>query len=305
MAEFLQYTFNGLWIGAVFGLLALGWVLVMRVSGLLFFPQGEFVIVSAFVAIGLLNGGVPLLVAAAAAVATSIAVALLMDFALVRHLRRATPLSEAVVLLGVALIIGLVIEWIAGPDDRLMEAFLPEEPIEVGGAFITPHQVFAVGVAGVVAALLALVLGRTWLGRAMRACAENREGALLAGIRPDALRSLGFVLAAALGAVAGLVVAPLGSLGPTEGLVLSLKGFIAAVLGRWTFAGAVAAAVLLGLAENYGAGYVSSVYKDVISLGVLVVALLIQSALPTVWRRWRDQRSESAVPDEAVRILSR
>ena len=276
--DFLQFTTSGVTSGAIYGLLAVGWVLVMRVSGLLYFLQGQFVVIGVFVIVALQERGYATWVGSLAAIATCVVLALAVDGLVVRQLRNPTPMSEVLVLLGIALLAGQALQQIAGPNARLMKGFLPKSPVSIFGAFITPHQILAVGSAAVATFLVWLAVTRTFIGHAMQACADNVEGALLVGIKPSQLRTLGFVGAACIGGVAATVLGPLAAMDPLSGLLLTLKGFIAAVLARWTFLGAVAAGVFLGLVENYGAGYISSVYKDVISLSLLVVVLLAQAA---------------------------
>jgi len=279
LSDFLQFTTSGLTTGAIYGLLALGWVLVMRVSGLLYFIQGEFVVIGVFVIVVLQEHGWATWIGGLAAIATCVVLALAVDGLVMRRLRHPTPMSEVLVLLGLALLFGLALQNIAGPNARLMRGFLPTKPIEFFGAFVTPHQILAVAVGAVTTLLVWVAITKTSFGQAMQACADNVEGALLVGIKPMRLRTLGFVGAACIGGVAAIVIGPLAAVEPLGGLLLGIKGFIAAVVAKWTFLGAVAAGVLIGLLENYGAGYISSVYKDVISLGLLVVVLLVQGAV--------------------------
>jgi branched-chain amino acid transport system permease protein len=277
--DFLQYSLSGLGIGAVYSILALGWVLVKQVSNLLFFLQGEFVVLTVFVVATMRGDGTPLVLAAAVALGLCLLFAYLIDVAIVRQLRNPTPFSEVVVLLGLALLSGHLIQDHFGPHPVSMGTFLSRRPIEIAGAFVTPHQVLTVAVVVALSLALRLLLGRTLVGLSLRASAGNPQGALLVGIRPSRVRTMGILGAALLGGIAGIVLGPLMPIGPTTGLLLSLKGFVAAVLGRWSFGAAVVAGAVLGLAETYAAGYVSSVYKDVISLGLLVAALLLQAAL--------------------------
>ena len=299
MTSFLQFTLSGVAIGAVYGVLALGWVLVKQVSGLLFFLQGEFVIVTVVVITTLTDDGVPIAAAAAAGIALCVALAYTADVVVIRRLRSATPFSEVLVLLGLALLSGHIIQEVAGPHSRLVEPFLPTAPVEIAGAFVTPHQLLAVAALLVLTALLRMALGRTLVGIAMRASADSADGAVLVGVRPSRVRTVGILSAALLGGLAGVVLGPLAPLSPLGGLPLSLKGFVAAVLARWSFVGAVLAGALLGLAETYAAGYISSVYKDVISLGILVVALLVQAATSERHVTLRPRRRPAAAASRA------
>lgn len=278
MTDLLQYSLGGLSIGAIYAILALGWVLVHQVSGLLFFLQGEFVVLTVFVIATLHGDGMPLALAAIVAIALCLVAGYGVDAVVVRRLRNPTPFSEVLVLLGLALLSGHLLQQAFGPHPKIIKAFLPTRPIAVGGAFVTPHQILAMASLVVFALALRILLGHTLVGVSMRASADSSDGAILVGIRPGRVRTIGILGAALLGGLAGVVLGPLAPLGPLAGLLLSLKGFIAAVLARWSFSGAIVAGAVLGLAETYAAGYISSVYKDVVPLTLLVVALLGQAS---------------------------
>lgn len=273
MTEFAQFTAAGLVAGSVFVLLAFGWVVVMRVSGLLFFLQGEFVVLAALTMIVATEAGVALPLAMIAAVGVCVLVVLALDLAIIRPLRT-THLNEVLVILGLAIIMADLMRRVFGPRERILESYLPWEPVTILGTRLFPDQLLLMAVAGLLVVGMFLLLFRTSAGLTMRAAAENRGGAQLVGISPNSVRSMGFVIAAVLGAVAGIVLAPVSPIGPTSGLLMGVKGFIAAVLGRWTFPGTVVGGLVIGLAESYTVGYLSSAYKDVTAFAIVIVVLL-------------------------------
>jgi branched-chain amino acid transport system permease protein len=292
MSEFVQFTVTGVTIGAIYALLSLGWTMVMQVSGLLFFLQGEFVTLGAMTAIVLQDDGWPLAVVLLVPLVVGPVIAVGLDVMVIRQLRNPTHLSEITVLAGLSLVMERLLRMWVGSDPRGLDPYLPRTPLHFFGASILPHQLLAIGVTGALVVALVALLSRTNLGRAMRACAENPVGARLVGVSPEAMRTAGFAIAAVLGVAAGLLLSPFLAIAPESGLAFSLKGFIVALFCRWSLPWAIPAGITVGLAESYGAAYLSSAYKDVVSLSLLLVLLLAQTLRasdgPRSWRRrWR------------------
>ena len=166
-----------------------------------------------------------------------------------------------------------------------LPAFSAGPPFHLWGATVVTQGLWVIGVAGLVFALLWVFFTRTYTGTAVRACAVNARAGRLMGIRVDRMDLLAFALSGALGAVAGAVIAPITYATYDMGLMLGLKGFVAAVLGGLVSpAGAIVGGFLLGLLESFSAGLLSSAYKDAVAFVVLIALLLVQSA---GWLRWR------------------
>jgi branched-chain amino acid transport system permease protein len=292
--EALQFAVSGLTLGAIYALLSLGWVLVRRVSGLLFFVAGSLAVLGALLATVLVDErGWSLLAAVLAVVAVAVGVMLLVDLLLIARMRRPSELSEAIVLLGLSILLDELMRVIFGGDARQMRPLLPTDPLLVDGVSIAPQQLAIIGTTVVlVAALTAASHGL--LGRAMLACAENPVGASLVGISPRKVRTAGLCIGGALAAAAGVLLAPLAPVAPASGLLFSVKGFIAAALGGWSFTGAVVAGAMLGLAEAFGAGYLSSDWKDIVSVGLLLVVLVGRSLARPRRRDRRPRRDRRA-----------
>jgi len=181
-------------------------------------------------------------------------------------------IGASIAIRGTALIV-----W--GTDPAALPAFSAGPPLSVLGATVVRQGLWVLGVAAVVFALLWFFFTRTYAGTAVRACALNARAARLMGIRVDRVFLLAFALSGAIGAVAGAVIAPITYATYDMGLMLGLKGFVAAALGGLVSPpGAIAGGFLLGLLESYAAGLVSSGYKDAVAFIVLIAVLLAQAA---------------------------
>lgn len=278
MSTFLQFLFGGLVAGAIYALVALGWVLIYNVSKILNFAQGEFVMLGPLVFVRLaIEHDQPLWIAITAAVAITTAVGVLLDLVVLRRLPVGQTLPMILATLGASVVLREVAQNVFGKDPVRHPPLITGEPIEVGGATILPHTLLLWGSVAALVVLLTAFFGRTLVGKAMRACSDNAVGARIVGISPGRMRTAAFGISAALGAVAGILLVPLTAMSWDGGTSIGLKGFVAAVFGGMgSYTGAVVGGVVLGTLEALGAGYVSSAYKDVMALTLLVVLLLLR-----------------------------
>lgn len=279
MTEFLQFSVSGVTAGSVLSILAISWVLVYRVSGLLFLVGGEFVMIGSLGTITFHRWGLPVALAGVCSVVVSVIVAAGLDFLVIRRVRRETHLGSVALLLGLALGLEEVARHAFGPSPRRLDPFLPNDPVTVFGASILPHQILLVAAVLAMFVLLWLVLEKTLFGKAMLACAEDRTGATLVGVSPTRVRTGVFAVAGGLGAIGGVLLAPISTVQFSSGMQYTISGFIAAALGMWSLPGSIAAGLLVGLAEAYAVGYISSVYQDVFPL-LLLVSALVLATLP-------------------------
>lgn len=289
MTTALQLLVSGITVGSVYVLLALGWVLVYRVSGLIFLIIGEFAVLGALGATALLDKGWSTPMAMLGAIVLALALAALVD-AFLRRLPELGHMQEVLLMIGLSLLFAEVFRRVFGGEVRLMPPFLPTEPLRVGGVSILPHQVLLVAVTGALALVLWLFMQRTLFGRAMSACAESDVGARVCGISPWLMRSLALAIAVVIASLGGMLLGTVQPIAPTSGITLATAGFIAAALGLWTLPGAIGAGLLVGCIGTFGAGYVSSAYQDIFSQGALIVALVIATLpwSPAVIRRKLD-----------------
>jgi branched-chain amino acid transport system permease protein len=284
-AELAQYTASGLVVGGVYALIGLGFVIVYSVTRIINFAQGEFVMLGALVMVSVehLGWGVPASLGISV-VAVALAGVLLERLA-IQPLVRAPALAVLIVTIGASIAIRGTALIVWGTDPAPLPPFSPGPPLRVLGATVVRQGLWVLAVAAVVFALLWFFFTRTYAGTAVRACAVNARASRLMGIRVDRMYLLAFALSGALGAMAGAVIAPITYATYDMGLMLGLKGFVAATLGGLVSPpGAIVGGFLLGLLESYAAGLLSSGYKDAVAFIVLIVVLLAQVG---GWLPWR------------------
>lgn len=284
IADYLQFVVDGLQAGAIYALVALGFVVVHRVTGIINFAQGAFVMLGPMLTITFLGSPAattaPRLVASAlAAIAVTGALGVAIYRLALHPARGALLLTKIMITVGVYLVLqgAALLAW--GPRPYVLPAFatleMRDRSFLLGDVLIRAQSLWIWGTAGACVLLLALFFEHTLPGKAMRACAVNRLAAQLAGIRVDVMATLAFGLAAVLGAVAGIVVGPVTRPTFDMGLEVGLKGFVAAIMGGLVhFQGAIAGALILGVLENLWAGVTLAGFKDLFAFVVLVVLLL-------------------------------
>ena len=273
--QVLQFLITGITNGSIYALIALGFVVIYSVTSVINFAQGEFAMLGALMAVSLIAAGLPQgLALVGAVIGVGIFSALLYRVGL-RPARDASPLVLIIITIGAALAIrgAALVVW--GTDPYQMAPFTAGSPLQVGGAVVRLQSVWVLGTTLVLQPLLHLFFTRTMLGRSLRACAVNRLAARLMGIRTDRMALLAFGLSGAVGALGGVIIAPIIFATYDMGLMLSLKGFVAAVMGGMVnYPAAVAGGFLLGILESLGAGFISSGYKDAIAFIALFIILL-------------------------------
>ncbi|MGB8598008.1 MAG: branched-chain amino acid ABC transporter permease, partial [Burkholderiales bacterium] len=290
MEIFLQQIVNGLVLGSVYALVALGYTMVYGIMGLINFAHGEVVMIGALVSITMMQifcAGAPglspiLLVIAALAVAIPVCMALgyTIERVAYRPLRHAPRLAPLITAIGVSIVLQNLAMMIWGRGYVSFPAIFPSTSHDIFGARITDVQIAIVVMAVVIMAALLVLVNRTKMGRAMRATAENPAVAGLMGVNINAVISFTFIIGSALAAIAGMMVsANYGIAHYYMGFMLGLKAFTAAVLGGiGNLRGAVLGGLLLGLIESLGAGYIGQLtggflgshYQDVFAFFVLI-----------------------------------
>lgn len=274
--ELAQFLLSGLTVGSIYALVALGFAIIYNASHVINFAQGEFVMIGGMAAIWLLAAGLPLALAAALAVALAALVGLLLARFAVQPARGASVVTLIIITIGAAILLrGLAsIVW----DKRIhaLPAFSGDAPIALAGATLAPQSLLVIGVTAVIVCALWWFFNRTLTGKAILAVSHNRLAAQLMGISVRRVLLVSFALSAALGALAGILVAPITFTSWDVGVMLGLKGFAAAILGGMgSGPGAVVGGLTLGLLESLGAGYVSSAYKDAIAFIVMLAVLML------------------------------
>ncbi len=275
-----QFFFSGITNGSIYALIALGYCLIQNATGLVNFAQGDFVMLGAMMMISLTKGaGLPMPLALLLAVAAVAIVGVALDRGPIRHSRNRDILTLVMVTVGASISLRGSSMLVWGKSDHIFPGFGGENPIIFLKAAILPQSLWIFGLSLLVLILLYLFFHRTLLGKAMRAAADNPFGASLIGISVSRVVALAFGLSGALGAMAGILITPITSMNYEAGLMLGLKGFAAAVLGGYGSAvGAVVGGLLLGTLEAFGAGFISSAYKDAFAFLILLTILFVRPA---------------------------
>jgi branched-chain amino acid transport system permease protein len=274
MAELLQFFFSGLTVGAIYALVAVGFTLIYSSSDVINFAQGEFVMIGGMVTFFLAAAGVPLPLAALLAIVAATATGLLLHWLAIEPARDASAVTLIIITIGASILLRGVAGVVFDKNFHSLPPFLGAEPWIIGGAAVLPQSAVVLLGTGVIVLLLWLFLSHSAYGKAMIATAANRMAARLVGINTARIVGLSFAVSAAIGAVGGILVTPIALTSYDVGTLLALKGFAAAMLGGiGSPLGAVVGGLLLGLLEAFGAGYISSAYKDAIAFLVLLAVL--------------------------------
>lgn len=276
MTDALQFLLSGIVVGSIYGLIGVGFTCIFNVTGIVNFAQGDFAMVGAMSAIALLAAGIPLPVAIVLAIVITAAVAALIERTAIRPVR-SDVVRGIIVTIGIGVILHGVAALLFGTDAQPMPAFSGETPIRILDATIAPQALWVIGTALAAMVVLELLFRKTFIGQMFRACAINPFAAGLVGIRVGTMSLISFIMSGVLGAVAGIVVAPIALTQYDSGLQLGIKGFVACVVGG--FGGPIGAALgglLLGIVEAFAAGYISAGYKNAIAFVLLFVFLLFR-----------------------------
>ena len=294
MDTLLQQIINGLVLGSMYALVALGYTMVYGIINLINFAHGEVLMVGALTSWSVLRAlagsGLPgwlmLLIALIAAIVVCSALNFAIEKIAYRPLRTAPRLAPLITAMGMSLLLQTLAMIIWQPSTKPYPNLLPSEPIFIGGAVINITQILILATTAIVLLALMYLVNRTKLGRAMRATAENPRVAALMGVRPDPVISATFIIGAALAALAGVMYAAnYGTVQHTMGFLPGLKAFTAAVFGGiGNLGGAVVGGVLLGIIEALGSGYIGALtggvlgsqYSDIFAFMVLILVLTVR-----------------------------
>jgi branched-chain amino acid transport system permease protein len=296
MDTLIQQIINGLVLGSMYALVALGYTMVYGIINLINFAHGEVLMVGALTSwtiIGLMKDAMPgtpgwliLLIAMLIACVVAAALNFVIEKVAYRPLRNSPKLAPLITAIGMSLLLQTLAMIIWKPNYKPYPNLLPAVPFNIGGAVITTTQILILALTAVSLATLMWVVHGTRLGRAMRATAENPRVASLMGVKPDVVISATFVIGAILAAIAGVMwAANYGTVQHTMGFLPGLKAFTAAVFGGiGNLGGAVVGGILLGLIESIGAGYIGALtggvlgshYSDIFAFIVLIFVLTLR-----------------------------
>ena len=296
MDVFLQQIINGLVLGSMYALIALGYTMVYGIINLINFAHGEVLMVGALTSwsvIGIMTEGMPgtpgwvmLLLATLVACFVASVLNFTIEKLAYRPLRNSPKLAPLITAIGMSILLQTLAMIIWKPNYKPYPTLLPNTPINLGGAVISPTQIMILVVTAVSLAVLMWIVNSTRLGRAMRATAENPRVAGLMGVKPDVVISATFIIGAILAAIAGVMYASnYGTVHHSMGFLPGLKAFTAAVFGGiGNLSGAVVGGVLLGLIESIASGYIGQLtggvlgshYSDIFAFVVLIIVLALR-----------------------------
>jgi branched-chain amino acid transport system permease protein len=281
--QFLQYLVSGVTQGSIYALIGLGFTIIYAVTKIINFAQGEFVMLGGMLSFTLArSAGLPLAPAFILSVLITAAVGASMYVLAIRTAKRASVVSLIIITIGAAIFIRGLAGVLWGVDSVRPPVFTGSGSISFLGAYIHPQALWIIGTTVVVTIILHLFLTYTMVGKALKACAINPVASSLVGVNPKTMALIAFALAAAIGGIGGVVMAPLTLTSYNVGVMLGLKGFVAASIGGFRSPlAAVLGGLLLGIVESFAVaanwGPFNSAYKDAIALVVLLLILLIRS----------------------------
>ncbi|QQS55303.1 MAG: branched-chain amino acid ABC transporter permease [Candidatus Competibacteraceae bacterium] len=275
--QLLQFLATGVTVGSIYALVGLGFALIYNASDVVNFAQGEFVMLGAMTTVALLNAGLPLALAGVVATLLTALVGLLLERLAIEPAAGASVVSTIIITIGAAIFLRGVVLLLWGKGFHVLPPFTGDTPIQFWGATLLPQSLWVLGITALLVALVRAFFNRTLLGKALLACSFNRNAAQLVGIDVRVMLRLAYALSAALGALAGILVAPITFTSYEAGVMLGLKGFSAAIVGGiGNPMGAVAGGLLLGVLESLGAGLISSGYKDAIAFLFVLMVLFFE-----------------------------
>jgi len=274
-AALVQYLLAGLTLGAIYALVALGFAIIYNASHVINFAQGEFVMIGGMATASFIDTGLPLPLSVVLAVGLAACVGLALEKLAVEPARGASVVTLIIITIGASILLRGLAGLVWDKKIHALPAFSGEAPIAIAGATLLPQSLWVLGATVAAVAALWWFFNRTLTGKAILALSHNRLAAQLVGVSVRRVLAVSFGLSAALGALAGILIAPITFTSWDVGIMLGLKGFAAAILGGLgSGPGAIAGGLALGLLEALGAGYVSSAYKDVIAFAIMLAVLV-------------------------------
>ena len=276
--QLFQYVLSGLSNGAIYALIGFGFAVIYNATGIINFAQGEFVMFGGMLTIFFLTIlHMPLVPAILMAILGSTIVGILFERLAIRPLKDANPLRMIIITIGASIFIRGAAMLIWGKDTHALPAFSSNNPLYIAGATILPQHLWILGVTVLIIIVSRFFFNHSIVGKAMRACSYNQRAAGLVGINVKNMVLLSFALSAAIGSLAGIIIAPLTMTSYDVGVMLGLKGFCAVIIGGMSSGmGTIMGGLLLGLLESLGAGFISASYKDAIAFIILLLILFIR-----------------------------
>ena len=280
MNQFFMQFINGLNIGSIYALIALGYTMVYGIAKLINFAHGDVIMVGAYISFISMKFGLPWWLAVIISIIACAVLGVVMEKVAYKPLRNASRISLLITAIGISYLLQNLFQLIFGANPQPYHAFITLPALNLGGISIQANYYITFSVSVVLMILLTLFVNKTTMGKAMRAVSEDEGAAKLMGINVDTTISLTFAIGCALAAIAGILYAncyPM--INPTLGSLPGIKAFIAAVLGGiGSIPGAVIGAFILGMVEAMTKAYISSQLTDTIVFAILILMLVFKPA---------------------------
>lgn len=275
LTTFLQLLVSGITVGSIYALVAIGFTLVYRASDIFNFAQGEYIMLGGMIAgVLMTTGGFGFALSSAVAIVVTVAIGLASYLLAIKPARSAAPVQILIITIGISVLLRGLASAMLGKDFIRIPNFISPEVLNFGGVVVQSQALLVVAGTAFMALVLWLFLTMSVLGKGVTAVSANPMAAKLVGINPTLIVALCFGISALIGAVGGLLATPITMTSYDAGTMLAIKGFAAAMLGGMSSAaGPLVGGILIGLLEAFGAGYLSSTYKDVLALVVLLGVL--------------------------------
>ena len=273
-----QLLFTGLGIGAIYALVALGFVLLIRAAGVVNFAQGEFSMLGAYAMVVLATGlGVPYFLALPLSVALMAAFGVVFAYTTYWPLRHRGQLPVIISTIGASIFLANTVLALYGPSPAVLPGLFDSPGFEVGNVFMDSQYLSIIVATAALVLLQFVVFEKTLLGKKLQATSQDKEMASLLGIPVALMVLITFAYSAALGGLAGILVAPVLFVSTGMGAIISLKAFAANIIGGFgNIPGAIVGGLALGIVETFGAAFISVPYKDAIAFAVLLAFLLVR-----------------------------
>lgn len=277
MTTFLQQVFNGLTLGSIYGLVALGLTLVYGILHIPNFAHGALYMVGAFMSyFFMVDMGVHYWVAMAGSAVVVAVLGIICERLVFHPLRNSPPIHDKIAAIGILLFLEAVVHMFWGSDFRRMSTPFGGV-VNLDGVFLREQGILIIASTVVLVVALNLFLRKTMVGATIIAMAQNREGAFLVGIDANRVAMMTFAISGILAAVAATLYAPMNLVYPAMGHLVIMKAFVIIILGGMgSIPGAIVGGMIIGFAEAFGGYYISDAYKDIIAFALLVVILSIR-----------------------------
>ena len=280
MNQFFMQFINGLNIGSIYALIALGYTMVYGIAKLINFAHGDVIMVGAYISFISMKFGLPWWLAVIISIVVCAVLGVVMEKVAYKPLRNASRISLLITAIGISYLLQNLFQLIFGANPQPYHAFITLPALNLGGISIQANYYITFSVSVLLMILLTLFVNKTTMGKSMRAVSEDEGAAKLMGINVDTTISLTFAIGCALAAIAGILYAncyPM--INPTLGSLPGIKAFIAAVLGGiGSIPGAVIGAFILGMVEAMTKAYISSQLTDTIVFAILILMLVFKPA---------------------------